>query len=540
MQWRILNLLPMSRAYSNNLLFPIALLSLVMVVIGCSRKEQTSWLTQAVFPVAYGSFGLETLMPDSLVQADDDNLLHLIIEENLTDFDLDSLVKIPDTTAVKSFVVDIAPLSSLPVNPGVSVPFPNEDFVLETDLAELREIVIKSGSIEYEVQNFIGGQLAVTFDMPGVTLNGESFAIEEIIPAGAGGAPSSLGGALDLAGYHFDLTGGTGSGFNVLESNLTVEVDPSSTEAVTVFDQDSIAISISFVEPVVSYARGYFGQHEYTISDPVDFGGFGGVSATSLDIEEIDFSLEIENHVGMDAQIQINKLKAINFSNLQAVELENEQIGESINITRAQDFSGTVSPTTAIFSMDETTSNIDEFIEVVPELLDMDVDVIINPLGDISGGNDFIYTDQALNAILKADIPLCLSVENLTLTDTLDIGIDEVLDANGELSVYITNHLPFGAELEMSIIDGAGVVVAQVIDLGTINSAIENGAEWTPTETVIVAELGRNEMNLLISENQLLLELTFNSSGTDLVKLRGDQILDVKVIANIEGVVGYN
>lgn len=530
----------MLRIRPNHMLFPIALLSLVMVFFGCSRNEQTSWSTQAVFPVAYGSFGLESLVPDSLIQADDDGLLHLIIEQSLTDFDLDSLVKIPDTTVVKSFVVDIAPFVSIPVEPGVSVPFPNEDFILETDLAELREIVIKSGSIEFEVQNFIGGQLAVTFEMPGVTLDGESFKIDEIILAGTGDAPSTIGGSLDLTGYHFDLTGGTGFGFNVLESNLTVEVDPNTTETVTVFDQDSIAISISFVDPIVHYARGYFGQHEYTISDPIDFGGFEGISATALDIETVDFSLEIENYVGMDAQIQINKLKAINVSNLQSVELEHDQIGQPINLTRAQDIGGSVSPTFASFSMDETNSNIDEFIEVIPEMLDMDVAVIINPLGDVSGGNDFIYTDQALSAILKADIPLCLSVENLVLTDTLAITVEEVLDAHGEIAVYITNHLPFGAELTLSIIDENGELLAPVIELGILNAAMDDGSSITPTESVIIANLGRAQMNLLVPENRLLLELTFNSYGNELVKLRGNQVLDVKVVANVEGIVGYN
>jgi hypothetical protein len=345
----------MSRPSFSHLPIFFCLLIAVTILFGCSRKEETSWSTHAVFPVAYGSFGLETLVPDSLIQAAEDGVLHLIIEENLTDFDLDSLVKIPDTTVVESFIVDLGFVTSFDFDPGTSVPLPSEDFVLETELAELREIITKSGAINYEVFNYIGGPLAVNFSLPGVTQDGESFSINDVIPGGSGAAPSIISGSLDLSGYHFDLTGGTGSGYNVLESSLTVQVDPEAPGPVTVFNQDSVGISISFVDPVVSYARGYFGQHEYTISDPIDFGGFAGISASALDIDAIDFSLEIENYVGMDAQIQINELVAINVSNLESLELQHEQIGEPINLTRAQDNGGSVTPTFASLSIDETT-----------------------------------------------------------------------------------------------------------------------------------------------------------------------------------------
>lgn len=513
---------------------------LLVVLASCARQEDTRWSTHAVFPVAYGSFGLESLVPDSLLQADDDNLLHLVIEENLTDFDLDSLVKIPDTTVVKSYVVDIAPLASLPVDPGVNVPIDAQDFNLETDLAQLREIVIKSGSIDYEIQNYIGGPLLVNFGLPGVSLDGVSFAIEDVIAPGSGGAPSIVGGSLDLAGYHFDLTGETGFEFNVLESELQVQVDPNSTETVTVFDQDSISIVVSFEEPVVSYARGYFGQHEYEINDPIDFEGFGAITASSIDIDAIDFSLEIENYTGVDAQIQINQLKAVNLTNVQAVELDNDQLGQPLNITRAQDFGGVVNPTSVSLEMDESTSNIDQFIEVMPEQLIMDVDISVNPLGDISGGNDFIYTDQALNAVLKADIPLCFSVENLQVRDTLDITIEEVPEAHGKVLVYITNYLPLGALFNLDVIDSNGEVLATVVADGELISASEVDGEVSPNESIIVAELDREAMSFLSPDNRLLMNLTFDSYGDEMVKIMGDQVIELKIVADVEGVIGYN
>lgn len=530
----------MSRPLFPHLSLFFCLLTAVAILFGCSRKEETSWSTHAVFPVAYGSFGLETLVPDSLVQADEDGVLHLVIEENLTDFDLDSLVKIPDTVVVESFVVDLGFVTSFDFDPGTSVPLPSEDFLLETELAELREIITKSGAINYEVFNYINGPLAVNFSLPGVTQDGESFSINDIIPGGTGTAPSIISGSLDLAGYHFDLTGGTGSGYNVLESSLTIQVDPDASGPVTVFNQDSVAISISFVDPVVSYARGYFGQHVYTISDPIDFAGLGGMSASALDIDAIDFSLEIENYVGMDAQIQINKLEAINLTNLQSLELDHQQIGESINITRAQDNGGSVTPTFASFSMDETTSNIDEFIEVVPEKFNLDVDVSINPLGDISGGNDFIYTDQALNAILKADIPLCFSVDNLQISDTLDIALEETLDAHGQVLIYLTNNLPIGATMSLSIIDHGGAELAQIISDGMVSSGIIDGEDTIAQESLITVQLGRDQMRLLSPENRLFVALEFNSYGSDQVKFSADDLIEVKIVADVEGVIGYN
>ena len=66
--------------------------------------------------------------------------------------------------------------------------------------------------------------------------------------------------------------------------------------------------------------------------------------------------------------------------------------------------------------MDNGNSNIDAFIENLPDGITYDLDVTANPLGDVSNGNDFLYDDSRLTADLDVDIPLNIIATDLTLT----------------------------------------------------------------------------------------------------------------------------
>ncbi|NNE55776.1 MAG: hypothetical protein HKN32_07130, partial [Flavobacteriales bacterium] len=141
-------------------------LLIIPLFLSCQRQEGTRWTTNALFPVTKGSVSLSSLVGDSLIQPDDAGILHLIIEENLTDFDLDSLVAIPDTTVNVGFEFPL-PGGPFSLPPGTEVISLDDDFDLNTESAELREVLIKSGTARYQIRNYINGQINLTYTLPG-------------------------------------------------------------------------------------------------------------------------------------------------------------------------------------------------------------------------------------------------------------------------------------------------------------------------------------------------------------------------------------
>lgn len=516
------------------------LIAVLLITFSCQRKEETKWTTNALFPVAYGSISLESLTEDTLFVADENGILHFSIREDLTDLDIDSLVRIPDTTLAKAFEFPI-PGGPFPFAPGTNVIDLQEEVELETEAALLREIIVKSGEAAYVVKNYMNGQLKIEYQLPGVTKGGQQFVIESVVEPGSPDNPFVSSGTLDLSGYHFDLSGSDGIAFNRLASITNVGVDENATADAIIFGNDSVVIEVTFLEPTIEYGRGYFGQHEYNLQDTIQFAELSGLEADNFDIETISFSLDIENYVGADAQIQLSQVGSYNSYGENSVYLEHEEIGDLINLTRAQDNGGVISPTFYSLSMTESNSNIDQFVENLPNELIVDIGINVNPLGDVSAGNDFIYTDQPLKALVEVDVPLCLAVENLTVSDTLAIQVEETPNASGILHFYMTNHLPLEARLTANLVDVDQTVLATILEDEMLLGASQN-VDLTTNSVMseLQAEVSSEVMELITQDNFIQIEITLDTYNGEAVKITSDQLIEFRVVADVTGEIGYN
>jgi hypothetical protein len=77
----------------------------------------------------------------------------------------------------------------------------------------------------------------------------------------------------------------------------------------------------------------------------------------------------------------------------------------------------------------------------------------LNPLGNISGFNDFIYTENPIELDYEIRIPLRFSSESILLTDTLDIQADIDEDFFGALEVLVTNEYPFSLGIDLILVN---------------------------------------------------------------------------------------
>lgn len=514
---------------------------LTLVIAACKRESPTSWNTSLIAPIAKGRITLEDIVPDSILQADENSLWHLVLNENLTDFDLDSLVAIPDTVIKKKFTV---PLSGGPyIMPnGTDIINQHDNNLLNVSDAELREVRIKSGLLEYSIKSYINGYLSCTYTIPGVTLNGVGTVIQTTTEPKQGSQPFVYSGSIDLAGYKMNLTGQSGFMSNRIYTHLNIKTDLNAPTQAQIYGQDSVVVELRFVEPKVEYAKGYFGQHIYQLNQTVDFASGLNFPTGALNIDQATMEMNIENSVGVDAQIKFETVSNYNAINQTTVNLNHSPLFQPINITRASDNNGNIQSNSYHYSLNNGNSNIDQFIENLPVSLNLAAQVKVNPLGNVTDGNDFIYTANSLNADIKLDVPLAIGMQNLAFADTLSITSNTEISADGKIYLYVKNAFPFSATCDVKLINASNETTNILLGNGVINYAMETGNPGVtiPVESVIVIPITREALQNFNSEHRIALRILLNTpSFENHSRLYKGYYMDFKIIADAEAEVSY-
>jgi hypothetical protein len=167
----------------------------------------------------------------------------------------------------------------------------------------------------------------------------------------------------------------------------------------------------------------------------------------------------------------------------------------------------------------------------------MVANVKINPLGDVSDGADFIYTENALKAEMEIDIPLNIGMNSLTLRDTLVIAEDLEMTADGKFVLYVTNTFPFSATLNAYFSSNGNTSSVPFVEAQTIAAATETSVpgQTIAAQSTLIIPASQNFIDLFNPENALVIEVVFNTPGyPQLVGLYQNYYMDFKLIADGE------
>jgi hypothetical protein len=490
----------------------------LFLVAFCScRKEETRWEVEALAGIARGSLGMNDLVPDSLLELDADGLWHIHIEKNLTDFDIDTLVDIPETAFNLRYVL---PISGGPFNipPGTTVLNTDRENVFNIANASLKRVRLESGRLEYTVRSYINGELESKLTVPGLTVNG----IPTTISALTSTASPSQTGSIDLAGYDVVLTGENGNLTNRLYSQLLVKVAANASAPAIVNAQDSIVVSMVFMDPVIQYAQGYFGQHTYTLNEYVQANSALGLPSGTLLLDDLQMNFRIENYVGADARIRLSELSGIHAANGFSVPLDNNEIYQTFNIARATDVDGTVIPVVREVAMNGQNSNLTSFAENLPDEFAIQGEVIINPLGNVNNNNDFLYTSQPLNVLLDIDLPLKFAASELVIRDTLNWGgMGTEVSSEGVLYLQVENGFPFTADVELRLHDASGVYHGTLNTSAPLAAGVFTGTGHSTSATYSIIEVPFSSEQWSLLDQECLIELVVSFSTANFPEFVG-------------------
>jgi len=509
--------------------------------LSCRKSGQPSWNAQILAPIVNASLSINDIITSKYITANPDSSVSLVYTDSLYTLNMDTLLNIPDTV----IRYDTAwPLPPVNVNPGgVLFVTPITTSAYNLGGVELVKGILMSGYLTYTLRNPLSQPIDYSYKVYNITNGTDTLVIRRVVNAG-----TTIKDSIFLGGYNVDFTGPHYNGYNDITANIQVTLDPKAS-ALTIKTFDTlVAANITFKKVIPYYAQGYFGTTTKTFGpENVAFPVFGKIMAGSLNLQNVSVNLSLVNGFGVDARLVLSQLSSYNKLTNTTVNLSAPGvINSTINVNRAaatHNQASPVNPSIMNFSLSPSNSNILAWLDNLPTSIGYALQVTTDPLGNVSGFNDFAYYGYGINSNISVVIPLSMIATNLTLADTLAVNFAGSGNVgqhvkSGTLTLYASNGFPFSAGLQLYLLNKNNMVSDSLfIPAQTIASAPVNaitGIATSPQSSVLTISLDANHTEELLNTKTIILYARFNmgSAPSTYRKIYDYYKLGIKLVGN--------
>jgi hypothetical protein len=513
----------------------ISFIFCLFVLSACKKREATDWDTNLLGPLFKTSLSIDQILPDSLTQINSDNSVNIVYDDFFNSSGFVNTKQLPDTAILKIFTI---PFGSIYLNAGDNFMDLTEESNLNFAPLELSRLIVKSGEIEVKIINKITQPVDIIYTLPKATKNGVPYTFNATIPAYNSSNGGNYNATFNLEGYDVDLRGLSGAYVNRLVTHLVANVSTTASGLAQINSTDSLKVSIKLKSIVPYYAKGYFGQSKDTSYTNSSLSLFDRIVAGNFSLQEAKLNLDIKNGIGADIRAGLISFQSVNSKTGNVLTLQHSSVAKIFNVHRATDFP--FSPSLYSFEYNNSNSNLVSLLENMPTGFNYSYYSELNPFGNISNGNDFVYTDKAVEAHIRLDIPLHFSSTNLTLVDTIDLNEDSLGDHNtvksAVLKLIASNSFPFDADIKFYLLDSQLQKQEQLMDKTTILAAQPDadGKVRTPMESRLPVTISNELLNKLLEKRKVLAVVTINTVNNPLkYKIYSDYKLDLKLTGNL-------
>lgn len=390
-----------------------------------------------------------------------------------------------------------------------------EDIVI--DMIDLSE-----GKFVYSYDSDLNTSLELTIGIPQL-LDENNNPFSHLIEVENVGVVSN---SIALDNYSFNLSGSSGS----LEVNYSTKILESN-DFSSFNETDQINLSIGIEDLEFDQVTGYFGQVEQEIEEDVlelDMSALEDI-ATGIRLESPVLTFTTNNSIGIPFDIDID-LQGSNW---------NEVIDLNGPILEIEP------DATTITNIDNSNSQLTDFIALNPSQITYSGTVISNPQGN-TGAVNSLNADSDITIGVEMDLPLHLRIEDAVTQDTLafDFGEDNDLEIDMIESVSMIMHTENEFPLDVSITMLFQDTLSSTV-LDSLNFDLLEAASVNPTGQTIAAriydntiEFHANQIDALFESNQVVLDIRMNSfdSENTAIRLYTDYqfIIDAAVIVDLK------
>jgi hypothetical protein len=443
----------------------IYILYILLLLASCNKEnEHPQWDIAVLGPIAQANLGMENLFGDSSIVSTSDGALILHYDTVYSEFELDSIYQIADTTIPT--VVLFPPIPST-ITPGQAFYSQNNNVVLGAGDVDLKFAIIDSGLIRLEIKNTLQSKINFLYTIPRALKNGIPFSVYASVDSASKTDPKYFSGVYDFSGYEVDLTGSTGNQVNTITYDIVARADSGGVPFVINANDTVVNLKTTLIDIQPYFVRGYLSQNETQQVNLLD-SAFGQIIKNgTVELDSIQLNFDIINYIGADAQGFVSYFRSDNTRTGNSLDLIAPGfINQYLNFNRASINSAltdSLVPTTYSVQLDHTNSNVRELMENLPDRFSYDIKLFLNPLGNISGSNDFIYRDRLVDTRVQIKMPLRFAFDQLIMADTLDFTIANATNfdpvGTTTLTLLADNGFPFDLNLQMFLLDSTNTIV---------------------------------------------------------------------------------
>lgn len=513
---------------------------LVLAVLQSCKKNEAAWENDFLAPIASTRLNFSNLLNDSLLESDENGLLHIKFKNTFQLIPFDSLVNLPDTTLYRDLSIPFP----VQIPPGLSIFSQNQELVYNLNDIKITEVIVESGFADVLVKSIIPRKIIFNYSVPKATLDGVAIQLNDQEIAAFNGDTVIGYKFFNLAWHIFNLRGDNESSYNRLRLLIDAKISPDEEAYTPVPNQTLIRIENSFKQIKPYFARGYFGNRIFSNQNV-----FTAVEQLSqieglLALDQVYLNLKIENGVGVDLRFKLNELKGFNSRINQTVNLQHSLVGAQVNLGRAlnqvnPDNGLPFTATSTQYLLNPSNSNIKTFLENLPDEININIDAQVNPLGNVSSGNDFIYSKSNVNMLMDLDIPLKFGALELSLIDTLDFNlvnntqIDRLKKA--KLMLIADNFFPIELIPELLLLDSEKNLLAKINSEGKIESANVNDQliVLQRKRSIVIFDVNQDVISKLKKTEKIVVKLKLNTKPeNELVPIYHDYFIDLKLTSD--------
>lgn len=520
------------------------LAALSLSLLATCKREDAQWDIGIVSPIATASLSMEDLVPGDYIVADTDSSLRVVYQNTIYTLPIDSFLKIPDTTFAYS-------LPPWPIDytfwPNSQVPLTLNPLVFNISPAKLTRAVINSGTMSLKAVSSVNAGITFNYKIPKAKKDWAPFDAWGAIDAAFAPDSAYFYQAYDLSGYDIALNG-NGTQYNVLPYTLTIKTGEDTAQVVQGQRLFNLFNTFQNVKP--EFVEGYFGSQTTSYGpDTAAFKFLKNITGGTLDLQSINLGVTLENSIGADVRAVVKSVKGINTNTGNAVTLQHPFINSPMNVDRAINFGynpaatqPTYAPSYKTLTFNNSNSNLAAFISNLPDMMEYKVDLTLNPLGNISGGKDFIYRDAGIKVNINLDMPLTFKSAGLTLVDTINYSVNakqEDVDRyqGGSFKLFANNGFPLDASVQLILLDEFNQPVDTLLNPTLIQAAPvdANFKAVGQQQTIISFPVSIQKANNLVYTKKVAVKAVFDTKPQgQYLKMYSYYKLDLKLTSDFK------
>ena len=520
----------------------------IMIFQSCVKKEDfefndetlSGWSPNIVAPLVHSKLTLSNILTgknsiDQLIQVDSiTHLLTLIYRDTVFSQTAEELIHIPDQTYHTDTTLNVSFPGGIPVDSIVTQPC---IFYFSTSNGErFDSVYIKTAILNIAINSNANHNARIYITVPNLLKNGVPYQ-KTITYTYNGSVPVIVNDTCLLNGYLLKLDSGKTM---TLKYILAFYRDANPDMSPYYVNLDESITGITF-----SKLFGYLGQTPISFKqDSVELNIFKNNTSGSFRLKEPKLYIYANNAIGMPISLNFDLLEAVklpnNIVNISGTGFPNpwliasptyNQLGESIESS---------------FMLDNTNSNVDDAINILPTLFNCQASGITNPNGNPDVDKNFIFDTSRIGLDVKVELPLFGRAWDFILQDTIDFPLDADVMDKVETMLFkfnITNGFPMEANMQIYfadsilnpdstyiILDSMFVPAEEVICSGKIGSPPDYKV-ISPTYKYSQATIDKNKVARLVNTKKLILRsrLATTNNGTTDVKIFSYYDIDVKI-----------